>query len=786
MVMQSVVFSVAESDAAEPVTVHFNYNYTGAPAAPASFTKTTGNDGKLASFPVEQTLPQVGARAGGNGSTADYGFAGWYRNLDGTGEKVTLDTVFIEDTELYAKWENVPSLYKEYQDYFLFGQFGAYSAAGQVGTQYNINCPANEFKLSGQLDTNNSRSDFTAARTRISADDSLTEEQKEAALIEAAGKVRINAQVNTGVMATLNNMRTWNNTHPDDKRYARFHCVAWHGGQQPNQFFTMGYSYSNDANGLSRPQDITLATNDDAFATREIMKARLDDYIRQLVDKLAPYSDIIVSWDIINEPVDDFTGQIRNGSDSNSQRGQWGLVWHDKNPAKNPDGSNKFGTAPDEMGVIYNQDRLYDESEWMRQAFTSIAYYSDKWNREHPTSPQLAWGFYVNDYMDSNKLYTKLEPTFDILRWIRRDVDLKGFKLGYGFQGRLAWAYPTIDMLKKQAEDALEICDEIAVTEGDIRSDFEPNPFFDPTQQTRPVRAGDTPKWTAGDLNSGSGSTSNPTASTLTNTFDTHNSPVRRIPEWGTGSGMTATTDSSRYDCTGWLPISEAVMKKQADFAADWMDILLSHPGKVELFQWDGTRDNSTFNSNKGAHLWVSGITGRTGTFEKYSFYAVAGAPNRYKLSQALLAAPQESEAGLYIKPGWNAYVAARKAAEPLVTKRIYTLEGVNDVKAALADLNAAVAALRRRDGTISLAAGGNTAQLINGTDGTVSATLILAGYDTAGRLAYLERVACSADAADHGYVTFAIDRANFADATFTVFGWDDLVPLALPASSLL
>ena len=87
--------SIAANAAAalpEPATVEFYYNYTGAPATrPASFTKQADADGKLSSFPVEQTLPQVGSRA-------DYGFVGWYRNAGGTGEKVTLETVFTEDT----------------------------------------------------------------------------------------------------------------------------------------------------------------------------------------------------------------------------------------------------------------------------------------------------------------------------------------------------------------------------------------------------------------------------------------------------------------------------------------------------------------------------------------------------------------------------------------------------------------------------------------------------------------------------------------------------------------
>jgi uncharacterized repeat protein (TIGR02543 family) len=709
----------------DPVTVQFYYNYTGAPATrPASFTKTTGTDGKLAEFPVEQTLPQVGSRA-------DYGFVGWYRNPEGTGGKVTLDTVLTEDTSLYAKWEVTPSLWREYEDYFLMGAFADYSTgSAQMQKHYNINCPSNNFKLNSQINTTTMRNNFVAARTRILADATLNAKEKEDALQKANEEIVLNA--NPTVMTHLNNIRNWNNTHPEsEKKYTRFHVVAWHGGQQPNQFFTNAYLYSNDSTSLARSQNLADANQDGAFASRETMKARLDNYIRQVMERYAPYKDIIVSWDIINEPVDDFTGQIRNGSDSNSQRGQWGLVWHDKNPARNADGSLKFTEKPDAMYVINEPERLYDESEWMRWAFESAA----KWTKEN----NCDWGLYVNDYMDSNKLYTKLQPTLDVLKDIDKEVDLKGVKLAYGLQGRLAWAYPTIDMLRKQVEDALEIVDEIGVTEGDIRSDFEPNPFFDPTQPTLPVTwltSAPIPKWTANDLNSGSGSNTNPTPSTLTNTFDTHNSPVRRIPEWGTGNGMTAS--SARYGATGFLPISEAVMKKQADFAADWMDILIDHADKVELFQWDGTSDSGTFNSSKGAHLWVTGVTGRTGTFEKYSFYAVIGAPARDKLKKAIKASPALTDASEFVgNDAWDGYVEKLNAANALLTKRIYTLEGVNDVKDATAALYEAAATLEETRSLLAYDANGGSGEATKdgyatGADATVKSDVAL-GFSKAG-----------------------------------------------------
>ncbi|MCL2152820.1 MAG: InlB B-repeat-containing protein [Oscillospiraceae bacterium] len=683
--MSQVLVFTASADEAEPITVEFYYNYTGAPAArPASFTKLTGDDGKLESFPVEQTLPSVGSRA-------DWGFVGWYRDAAGTGEKVTLDTVFTEDTQLYAKWEQVPALWKEYEGYFYMGAFADFSSTStQMLKHYNINCPSNSFKLDSQIGSSNtastSRTAYTAAVNAINANTTMTEEEKAAAIQLANEDVRL--ATTRSVVTMLNNMRTYNQNNPNNKKVTRFHTVAWHGGQQPKYFFTNGFTYTNDATS-----DALTLSNPGApgsWASRETMKARLHNYIKALVEAYKPYEDIIVSWDIVNEPVDDFTGQIRNRTDSNSQRGDWGNIWHDFYPALNDDGTRKYTTTKDAMNVIDDHERLMDESEWMLSAVESAAYWFDYYDCD--------WAMYINDYMDSNKPYTKLQPTLDVVKNIHDNADLKGKKLVYGFQGRLAWAYPTRDMLQKQVNDALAVADMIGVTEGDIRSDFEPNPFYDPTKPTEPVSwmIAETParypvpKWTANDLGSGSGSNTNPTPSTLTNTFDAHNGPTRRIPEWGTGNGMgtaAAPIGSERYNATAMLAISESIMKLQADFAADWMDMLIEHADRVELFQWDGTTDSSTFNSNKGAHLWVSNVVGRTGTFEKYSFFAVIGAPNRDKLKKAIAAGPSLEDAALYAsRPEvWAKYATVLEKAIPLVTKRIYTLEGVNDVKEATA-----------------------------------------------------------------------------------------------------
>ena len=290
---------------------------------------------------------------------------------------------------------------------------------------------------------------------------------------------------------------------------------AWHGGQQPNWFFTNGFTYN--------------AANPD-WASPATMLKRLDNYIHAMTDKYAKYSDIIVSWDVVNEAIDDYSGQIRN--DKDPQVSQWGRIF------RRPD----LDATPDA--------RLTAESAWVRQAFESA--------RKWANADGVHWKLYYNDYQDSDKLYEpKLSQTIKMLKPIHDAGNIDG----YGMQGRLAWAYPTIAMLKAQIEAGLTVADEISITESDIRSDFEPNPDYDPSQPTRPVTAADADDPAHQWPTYGSCSWTNRAAANG-NTFDVCNSPVRRIPAWGTGANNT-------------LANSPDIMKKQADFVADWMDLLI-------------------------------------------------------------------------------------------------------------------------------------------------------------------------------------------------------------------
>src|SRR3954471_20388851 len=437
---------------------------------------------------------------------------------------------------------SLPSLWQAYQKDFTIGTFGNWNSQ-QALYHYRSNALPNALKLDSQVGTsatnNLSRQAYVAKVAQINADATLTDQQKAAAIEDANEQIVL--QPTTGATQAegiLKAIQAYNPTLPaDQKKVVRGHVFAWHGGQQPNWFFCNGFVYD--------------AANPD-WASPQTMLKRLDNYIHLMVDKYAKYSDIIVNWDVVNEAVDDYSGQIRNGTDP--QVSQWGRIF------RRPD----LDATPDA--------RLTAESAWVRQAFESA--------RKWANADGVHWKLYYNDFQDSDKLYEpKLSQTIKMLKPIHDAGNIDG----YGMQGRLAWAFPSIAQLKAQIEAGLTVADEISISESDIRSDFEPNPNYDPTQPTRPVTAADANdpahQWpTYGSCSWVSRAAANG------NTFDVCNSPVRRIPEWGTGFNNTL---ANRAD----------IINKKADFAADWMDLLLSYKSAIKYYDYDGTSDAVTFNS---------------------------------------------------------------------------------------------------------------------------------------------------------------------------------------------
>lgn len=74
------------------------------------------------------------------------------------------------------------------------------------------------------------------------------------------------------------------------------HVLVWHS-QTPEAFFREGYSSSG------------------AFVSREVMLARLDNYVRLIMEYMeANYPGVIVSWDVVNEAINDSNGALRESN----------------------------------------------------------------------------------------------------------------------------------------------------------------------------------------------------------------------------------------------------------------------------------------------------------------------------------------------------------------------------------------------------------------------------------------------------------------------------------------
>lgn len=74
------------------------------------------------------------------------------------------------------------------------------------------------------------------------------------------------------------------------------HVLVWHS-QTPEVFFRQGYSTTGE------------------YVSREVMLARLDNYIRLIMEYMdANYPGLIVSWDVVNEAINDGNGALRESN----------------------------------------------------------------------------------------------------------------------------------------------------------------------------------------------------------------------------------------------------------------------------------------------------------------------------------------------------------------------------------------------------------------------------------------------------------------------------------------
>ena len=164
----------------------------------------------------------------------------------------------------------IPSLKETYASYFDFGtcvpgmQARNAEAMAFNLTQFSILTPENELKPDSVLDV--------AASKRLAAQD------------ETAAAVHFDAAKPLLDFCKKNGVKMHG------------HVLVWHS-QTPEAFFHEGYD-------AGKP-----------FVTREVMLARLENYISGVFAYMQEnYPGVIVSWDVVNEAVDDGTGKLRKSN----------------------------------------------------------------------------------------------------------------------------------------------------------------------------------------------------------------------------------------------------------------------------------------------------------------------------------------------------------------------------------------------------------------------------------------------------------------------------------------
>ncbi|MBR4331341.1 MAG: endo-1,4-beta-xylanase [Clostridia bacterium] len=104
------------------------------------------------------------------------------------------------------------------------------------------------------------------------------------------------------------------------------HVLVWHS-QTPDAFFHEGYA-------VSKP-----------FVSREVMLARLENYIKAVMEYMdANYPGVIVSWDVLNEAVNDGASNLRGSN--------WLKIIGQDYPARAFEYARKY--APEGTLLFYN------------------------------------------------------------------------------------------------------------------------------------------------------------------------------------------------------------------------------------------------------------------------------------------------------------------------------------------------------------------------------------------------------------------------------------------------
>ena len=201
-----------------------------------------------------------------------------------------------------AEAESIPSLKEIYAGKFDFGSAVPQSVFTNLKwmelarTQFNILTPENELKPDSVLDINGS--------IRLMKE---TGDETAVAVHFSAARPLLNFAQSNGIKV-------------------HGHVLVWHS-QTPEAFFHESYD-------SKKP-----------YVTREVMLGRLENYIKAVMEYLDEnYPGVVVSWDVLNEAIDDGSNWLRNSN--------WRKIVGDDYPNRAFEYARKY--APEGTLLYYN------------------------------------------------------------------------------------------------------------------------------------------------------------------------------------------------------------------------------------------------------------------------------------------------------------------------------------------------------------------------------------------------------------------------------------------------
>ena len=278
---------------------------------------------------------------------------------------------------LYVETTGAPTLDFEIKDFTVTGKAPAAAAAADDPIPSLREIYADKFDfgtaVSYMTAVNKSRMDFCASQFVIFTPEN---ELKPDSVLDVAASRKLAAEDETAVAVHFDAAKPLLDYAKNNSLKVHGHVLVWHS-QTPEAFFHESYS-------TSKP-----------LVTREVMLARMENYIRETMEYMdANYPGVVVSWDVVNEAVDDGAARLR---------------------------SSKWLTVVGE--------------DYLARAFAYARKYA----------PEGTLLFY-NDYN------TALEPKLTGIENLLKDLIAEGNIDGYGFQMHHDVSYPS----NQQIENALQ------------------------------------------------------------------------------------------------------------------------------------------------------------------------------------------------------------------------------------------------------------------------------------------------------------------------------------------